>query len=112
MNIFFLSADPEEAAKMACDRHSIKMILESAQMLSTVLRQHGYDGETYIYGMTHVKHPSTIWAGKTLANFEWLLSHSLAYAENTPIDTESSIKVRKSCFVVVNCEINISPQVL
>ena len=42
MNIFFLSTDPEEAAKMACDRHSIKMILESAQM-STVLRQHGYD---------------------------------------------------------------------
>jgi len=43
MNIFFLSEEPNEAAKMACDRHSIKMILESAQMLSTGLRQHGYD---------------------------------------------------------------------
>lgn len=78
MNIFFLSEEPNEAAKMACDRHSIKMILESAQMLSTVLRQHGYDGDTYIYGQTHVKHPSTIWAGKTRANFDWLLEHALA----------------------------------
>ena len=88
MNIFFLSADPEEAAQMSCDRHSIKMILESAQMLSTVLRQHGYDEKTHedldprfekwIYGITHAKHPSTIWAGKSLANFDWLLSHSLA----------------------------------
>ena len=45
MNIFFLSEDPILAAEMSCDRHSIKMILESAQMLSTCLRQHGYDGE-------------------------------------------------------------------
>jgi hypothetical protein len=78
MNIFFLSDEPNEAASMACDRHSIKMILESAQMLSTVLRQHGYDGDTYIYGQTHVKHPSTIWSGKTRANFDWLLEHALA----------------------------------
>ena len=78
MNIFFLSSEPNEAASMACDRHSIKMILESAQMLSTVLRQHGYDGDTYIYGQTHVKHPSTIWSWKTRANFDWLLEHALA----------------------------------
>ena len=62
VNIFFLSANPAEAAEMSCDRHSIKMILESAQMLSTNLRLHGYDGEEYIYGSTHAKHPSTIWA--------------------------------------------------
>ena len=78
VNIFFLSANPAEAAEMSCDRHSIKMILESAQMLSTNLRLHGYDGEEYIYGSTHAKHPSTIWAGKTRANFEWLLEHALA----------------------------------
>ena len=88
MNIFFLSDEPNEAAKMACDRHSIKMILESAQMLSTGLRQHGYDEskhedldprfEKWVYGITHAKHPSTIWAGKTRANFEWLVEHALA----------------------------------
>ena len=100
MNIFFLSADPEEAAQMSCDRHSIKMILESAQMLSTVLRQHGYDGETYIYGMTHVKHPSTIWAGKTLANFEWLLSHSLALCREY---THRYGKFHKSEEILLRC---------
>ena len=78
MNIFYLDRDPVIAAQMMCDKHVVKMILESAQMLSTVLRQHGYDGDTYIYGQTHVKHPSTIWAGKTRANFDWLLEHALA----------------------------------
>ena len=78
MNIFYLDRDPVIAAQMHCDRHCIKMILESAQMLSTCLRQHGYDGEEYIYGSTHLNHPSTIWTGKTLANFEWVLSHAFA----------------------------------
>ena len=88
MNIFFLSADPEEAAEMSCDRHSIKMILESAQMLSTSLRLHGYDEQTHedldsrfekwIYGITHVNHPSTIWTSLNLSNFDWVLAHALA----------------------------------
>ena len=57
-------------------------------MLSSVLRQHGYDEKTHedldsrfekwIYGITHAKHPSTIWSGKTRANFDWLLEHALA----------------------------------
>jgi|TARA_R110001592_G_scaffold133671_1_gene349010 hypothetical protein len=78
MNIFFLSDNPDIAAEMACDRHSIKMILESAQMLSTSLRLHGYDEKEYIYGSTHVSHPSTIWTATNRSNFEWVLSHALA----------------------------------
>ncbi len=35
MNIFFLDPDPVVAASMHCDQHLHKMILESAQMLST-----------------------------------------------------------------------------
>ena len=102
MNIFFLSTDPEEAAKMACDRHSIKMILESAQMLSTVLRQHGYDGETYIYGITHAKHPSTIWAGKRgLISIGYYLT-LLLYVENTLTAMASFTRARKSCIVAEN----------
>lgn len=38
MNIFFLAPDPAEAAVFHCDKHVVKMVLESAQMLSTAHR--------------------------------------------------------------------------
>ena len=36
MNIFVLDEDPIKAAEYHCNKHVVKMILESAQMLSTV----------------------------------------------------------------------------
>ena len=38
MNIFVLDEDPTIAAQMQCDKHVVKMIVESAQMLSTAHR--------------------------------------------------------------------------
>jgi len=38
MNIFYLDKDPVIAAQMSADKHCVKMILESAQMLSTAHR--------------------------------------------------------------------------
>ena len=38
MNIFILDRNPVKAAQMLCDRHIPKMIVESAQMLSTAHR--------------------------------------------------------------------------
>ena len=38
MNIFILNEDPVIAAQEQCDKHVVKMIVESAQMLSTVHR--------------------------------------------------------------------------
>ena len=35
MNIFYLSTDPEKAAKYMYNKHVVKMILESAQLLCT-----------------------------------------------------------------------------
>ena len=35
MNIFYLHQDPHEAAKVQYNKHVVKMILESAQMLCT-----------------------------------------------------------------------------
>ena len=45
MNIFVLDKDPVVAAQMQCDKHVVKMIVESAQMLSTAHRI--LDGEFY-----------------------------------------------------------------
>ena len=38
MNIFILDTDPIVAAQWQCDKHVVKMIVESAQMLSTAHR--------------------------------------------------------------------------
>jgi len=35
VNIFYLDSDPAAAARAHCDRHVVKMILETAQLLST-----------------------------------------------------------------------------
>ena len=78
MNIFYLNRKPDIAAQMMCDKHVVKMILESAQMLSTAHRV--LDGDEYadrvgLYKMTHKNHPSSIWARSTDENYDWLWAH-------------------------------------
>ena len=75
MNIFVLDRDPTTAAQMLCDKHVVKMVLESAQMLSTVAHQKGLEAP---YRMTHRNHPCTVWAGSSEGNWLWLVEHALA----------------------------------
>ena len=75
MNIFVLDTDPATAAKMSCDKHVIKMILESAQMLCTVASNYGFVAP---YKATHKNHPCTLWTAKSRQNWQWLVDHSLA----------------------------------
>lgn len=69
MNIFYLDHDPKLAAQFTNDRHVVKMVLESAQILSTVCRANGLDVG---YKATHKHHPCTLWAGENLSNFMYL----------------------------------------
>jgi hypothetical protein len=69
MNIFALDNNPKQAAQWHVDKHIVKMPLETAQMLCTVLNQNGVKTP---YKSTHTKHPCTIWAGETMDNFIWL----------------------------------------
>jgi hypothetical protein len=50
------------------------MVLEGTQMLCTVLSQ--YHIKTP-YRPTHSKHPCTLWAGRSLSNWKWLLRLTL-----------------------------------
>ena len=75
MNIFALDNDPVRAAGWHSDRHVIKMILETAQILSTV--HHAY-GHPVTYKPTHPHHPCTLWAGATAGNYRWLNALGLA----------------------------------
>jgi hypothetical protein len=98
MNIFYVDSDPEVAARNMVDRHVVKMILETAQLLSTAHRV--IDGEEYVgqsqsgrkakrwrlsgnadtimYSATHINHPSAVWVRENSANYTWLYNHLLA----------------------------------
>ena len=61
MNIFYLHRDPRVAARYHNDKHVVKMILESAQMLSTAHRELDGNLNETMYRPTHKNHPSTVW---------------------------------------------------
>jgi hypothetical protein len=95
MNIFYIHPDPHIAAQQVVDSHCVKMILESAQLLSTAHRL--CDGQEYVgksksgrnarrwrlpdnresvlYSATHMNHPSSVWARKSSNNYAWLYEH-------------------------------------
>lgn len=76
MNIFYLSNDPDDCARQHVDKHVVKMILETAQLLSNA--HHMLDGAQVIkpiYKLTHKNHPSAIWVRTSKQHYLWL--HSL-----------------------------------
>lgn len=77
MNIFYLDSDPRLAAQMQCDKHVVKMILESAQMLCTA---HNLLNPQYPapYRSTHINHPSNVWVRSNVTHYSWLLRHFIA----------------------------------
>jgi hypothetical protein len=95
MNIFVLDEDPVLAAKYHCDKHVVKMILESATMLSAAhhlypMVEYNYNTETQTYdGWTTeklfkkawVNHPCTKWARESIYNYQWLSELAIALCD-------------------------------
>ena len=93
MNLFYLHRDPVIAAQMHCDQHVVKMLVETAQMLSTAHRV--LDGEKtkrpsksgkrmvdywvhpdafkedVLYKACHVNHPSSVWIRESVEHYGW-----------------------------------------
>jgi hypothetical protein len=71
MNIFFLDTDTRKIAEYHCDKHVVKMILETAQLLCGV---HHVSESRYIipYKLSHKNHPCSIWARNSLSNYLYL----------------------------------------
>ena len=79
MNIFHLHKDPKTCARYHCDKHVVKMILETGQMLSTAYRRH-FGNNDDLYQTAYPRHPMTVWVGNSGGNFSWtmkLLEHLL-----------------------------------
>lgn len=102
MNLFILDKDPARAARDHCDRHIVKMPLETTQMLvsafwvwngvTTLAEKRrisqdkkflgrvfgGFprtqpDGTPNPWGIGHFHHPCTIWVRTNARNFLWAL---------------------------------------
>lgn len=125
MNIFILDKDPVIAAQMQCDKHVVKMIVESAQMLSTVHRY--LDGDEFIsiskngrkikrwchwtdtvppihlYKSVMINHPCTIWSWRSLDNYIWHCEHSLALCAEY---THRYGKIHKTQRILEWCDVN------
>lgn len=106
MNIFYIDEDPVQAAQWMVDKHVVKMILESAQLLSTAhrvldgeisisqrlvpgtlenpkYRKHTRwvlhdDRDNIMYSATHINHPSAVWVRQSIENYNWLVDHFFA----------------------------------
>lgn len=115
VNIFYLSTDAKQAAQWMVDKHVVKMVLETAQLLSTAHRM--LDGrmvsgktktgrnakrfvlddgrDQLIYQATHMNHPSAVWTRTSVENYLWLVEHF--YALNEEYSHRYGGKVHK-CF--------------
>lgn len=79
MNIFIVDPNPEVCAKALDDLRLNKMILETAQLLSTALRVR--HTSMPVYKITHQNHPCAIWARENKSNYSWLLKHFSALVQ-------------------------------
>jgi hypothetical protein len=125
MNIFYLSDNPVQCAEWMVDKHVVKMILESAQLLSTAHRV--LDGvekptktktgrnkkswvlldqrELVLYQATHINHPSAVWCRKSVENYTWLVDHFFALMDEY---TYRYDKVHK-CFGEISYQLQSPP---
>ena len=97
MNIFYLDNNPVKAAQVQYNKHVVKMILESAQMLCTA--HHHYDnGHNVPYKKAHYNHPSTIWCRQNASQYMWLYDHMIALGK------EYTKRYKKTHLTITKCK--------
>jgi hypothetical protein len=104
MNIFFLDFDVKKCAKFHCDKHVVKMILETAQLLCSAhhvtIHDTIHDTIHVPYKLSHKNHPCSIWVRESLSNYLYLCELGLALGEEYTYrygKTHKSIEVIQWC---------------
>jgi len=72
MNIFLLDTDTRKCAQYHCDKHVVKMILETAQLLCGVHHITDQVTDQVPYKLSHKNHPCAIWSRESLSNYLYL----------------------------------------
>ena len=104
MNIFYLDKDPTTAAVVQYNKHVVKMILESAQMLCAAHHILG-DPDDVPYKLAHKNHPCTIWVRENSLHYDWLYEHMMALGD------EYTARYNKTHMSIDKCKhLNIHPR--
>lgn len=103
MNIFASDDDPELAARNLDDQRLVKMVLETAQLLSGALYRLGWWNHD-LYKPTHLNHPCTVWTAKSRGNFDWLVQHGLALGQEYSYRFRFNIGKHKSVKIILACQ--------
>lgn len=120
MNIFYIDKDPSVAAKAMADKHIVKMIVETAQILSTAHRV--LDGKPYthisakgrkikrydhplyndrLYQSAYVNHPCNVWVRESFHNYNWLYNHFAALCDEYFIRFNRIHKAEKDLYIIL-----------
>lgn len=75
MNLFYLDNDHTKNAEYHVDKHVVKMILESCQLMCTTFHLQNINAP---YRKTHENHPTAVWVRQSEANFNWCLDYAIA----------------------------------
>jgi len=105
MNIFVSDHCPIQSAHNLPNVLLVKMVLESAQLLSTA--HHVLDGVQVGYKPTHQNHPSNLWCRSTSANYQWLYAHFEALCNEYTFRTGKTHKTSELLGVLSNLPKNI-----
>ena len=107
MNIFFLDENPTLSAQYHVDKHVVKMILETAQLLCGVhhmtVHDKIHDTGQVPYKLSHKNHPCSIWCRESLSNYLYLCELGLELSKEY---TYRYGKRHKSQDVIEWCLIN------
>lgn len=99
MNIFVVDKDPAVASTLLPDKLLVKMVLETAQLLSTAVNESSGTTHEDLYKSTHVNHPCSLWTRESSSNFLWLYMYGIGLGREY---TKRYIKVHKSVRVIIN----------
>jgi len=103
MNIFFLDENPTLSAQYHVDKHVVKMILETAQLLCGVHHMTPQVTPQVPYKLSHKNHPCAIWARESLSNYLYLCEMGLELGKEY---TYRYGKKHKSIEVIEWCIVN------
>ena len=110
MNIFILDWDVKKCTQYHVDKHVVKMILETAQLLcgvhhvtDEVTTKYRTSTDQVPYKLSHKNHPCAIWARKSLSNYLYLCELGLELSKEY---THRYGKRHKSEMVILWCIMN------
>jgi hypothetical protein len=103
MNIFVLDLNTDKCAKYHCDKHVVKMILETAQLLCGVHHVINQLNDQIPYKLSHKNHPCAIWARECLENYIWLCDLGISLSEEYKYRYG---KIHKSKSIIEWCILN------